>query len=237
MTVTGHVDELLPGYLAGVLDAAEREAVEVHAGSCAACSGLLRELVPAADALIGSSLDLPANLETILAEIDAPATPAGAGAAAPAVVQLRPRRGRLGAGLVAAAAVALVAFGVGRGTAPDGAPRDGAPLADLSALEGEQGAGNAVLASSEGVRYVRLRLSDLPPIAADGYYEAWLGRDDGGMIALGTFRPHADGSADLLLPLPVDADGFDFVDISAEAGDGDPGHSARSVVRGPIRHA
>ena len=62
------------------------------------------------------------------------------------------------------------------------------------------------------------------------------GRDDGGMIALGTFRPHANGSADLLLPLPVDAGGFDFVDISAEAGDGDPGHSARSVVRGPIRH-
>ncbi len=122
--------------------------------------------------------------------------------------------------------MALVAFGIGRATAPDTGPQGGAPLADLTALAGESGAGDASLASDRGVRYVRLRLSDLPQISADGYYEAWLGRDDGGMVALGTFRPHADGSADLLLPLPVDADGFDFVDISAEDGDGDPGHSS-----------
>ena len=119
--------------------------------------------------------------------------------------------------------MALVAFGIGRATAPDAGPQGGAPLADLSALEGESGAGNASLASDRGVRYVRLRLSALPPIPAEGFYEAWLGRDDGGMVALGTFRPHADGSADLLLPLPVDADGFDFVDISAETATAIPG--------------
>ncbi len=234
MNATGHIDELIPGYLAGVLGVAEREAVEAHAATCSSCSLLLQELRPAADALIGSSVDLPAGLAAILAEIDAEsAAPPGVPLAA-----RRRRRGlRSGALVAAAAAVAAIAFGVGRATAPGGVPRDGAPLADLSALTGERGAGNAILASERGAPYVRLRLSDLPPVALDGYYEAWLGRDDGGMIALGTFRPHADGSADLLLPLPVDAGTFDFVDVSAEAGDGDPGHSARSVVRGPIRHA
>lgn len=232
MTATQHVDELIPGYLAGIVDPDERHAVEAHAATCPSCSRLLRELRPAAEALVDGSLDHGASLAAILAEVDAGAEPA-----APLAARRRRRPLRSGAVVAAAAAVAAIAFGVGRATAPDAAPRDGAQLADLSALAGERGAGRAVLASERGVRYVRLRLSDLPPVARDGYYEAWLGRDDGGMVALGTFRPHTDGSADLLLPLPVDADGFDFVDISAEAGDGDPGHSARSVVRGPIRHA
>ncbi len=234
MNATGHVDELLPGYLAGVLADDERHAVEQHVTECASCSTLLRQLRPAGDALVGSSLDLPVNLDMIFARIEA--EPATAARPAPPDLARRRRPQRPAIALVAAAAVALVAFGIGRATAPDAGPQGGAPLADLSALEGESGAGNASLASDRGVRYVRLRLSALPPIPAEGFYEAWLGRDDGGMVALGTFRPHADGSADLLLPLPVDADGFDFVDISAEDGDGDPGHSARSVVRGPIRH-
>jgi hypothetical protein len=234
MNATGHVDELLPGYLAGVLAEDERHAVEEHVAECASCTALLRQLRPAGDALVGSSLDLPVNLDKIFARIDADEAPA----ATPAPVDMARRRRphRRAIALVAAAAVALIAFGIGRATAPGTGPQGGAPLADLTALQGERGAGNASLTSERGVRYVRLRLSDLPQISADGFYEAWLGRDDGGMVALGTFRPHADGSADLLLPLPVDADGFDFVDISAEDGDGDPGHSARSVVRGPIRH-
>ena len=235
MNATGHVDELIPGYLAGVLDDDERHAVEQHLAECASCTALLRQLRPAGDALVGSSLDLPVNLDMIFARIDADEAPAAAPAPADIARRRRPH-GRVIALVGAAAAVALVAFGIGRATAPDAGPQGGAPLADLTALEGETGAGNASLASDRGVRYVRLRLSDLPQISADGFYEAWLGRADGGMVALGTFRPHADGSADLLLPLPVDADGFDFVDISAEDGDGDPGHSARSVVRGPIRH-
>jgi anti-sigma-K factor RskA len=227
-----HVDELIPGYLAGVLDADERRAVEEHAATCPSCATLLHELRPAAEALVDGSIDHPTRLAAVFAGIDQPSEPLPTLAARRRTRWLRP------AGLlVAAAAIAVIAFGVGRSTAPGGTPRDGAPLAQLSALAGERGAGKAVLASEHGVRYVRLRLSDLPAVTADGYYEAWLGRNDGGMIALGTFRPHTDGSADLLLPLPVDAGRFDFVDVSAEPGDGNPAHSDRSVVRGLIRHA
>lgn len=231
MSVTGHVDELVPGYLAGVLDDDEREAFELHVAGCAPCSDLVRQLRPAGDALVTSSFDADASLTAILAEVDPQPAPA------PRAARRRPAILRSGVLLAAAAAIAVIAFGIGRATAPSDAPSGGAPLADLAALAGERGGGSASLASERGVRYVRLRLSDLPPIDADGFYEAWLGRDDGGMVALGTFRPHADGTADLLLPLPVDTAGFDFLDISAEPDDGDPAHSDRSVVRGPIRPA
>jgi anti-sigma-K factor RskA len=231
MTATKHVEELIPGYLAGVLDADERRAVEVHAAGCPSCAALLHELRPPAEALVDHTIDHPAELAAIFDRLDGePAL------ATPGVVRRRTGRRMRTAGLAAAAAaIAVIAFGAGRTTAPGGAPRDGASLARLTALAGERGTGRAVLASERGARYVRLRLSDLPPVTADGYYEAWLGRDDGAMIALGTFRPHTDGTADLLLPLPVDAGGYDFVDVSAEPGDGDPAHSDRSVVRGAIR--
>jgi anti-sigma-K factor RskA len=231
MTATKHVDDLIPGYLAGIIDADERREVEAHAATCPSCASLLHELRPAAEALVDHTIDHEGELAAILDRIDEEP------AATPSLVARRRSRRPLRAlALVAAAAaIAVIAFGVGRTTAPGGEPRDGASLAKLTALAGERGGGRAVLASERGVRYVRLRLSDLPPVTADGYYEAWLGRDDGGMIALGTFRPHTDGSADLLLPLPVDAGGYDFVDVSAEPGDGDPGHSDRSVVRGLIR--
>ena len=43
----------------------------------------------------------------------------------------------------------------------------------------------------------------------------------------------ADGTARASLPLPVDPARFRYFDLSLEPADGDPGHSGRSVLRGP----
>ena len=53
------------------------------------------------------------------------------------------------------------------------------------------------------------------------------------LVGLGSFRVGDDGAATLKLPLPMDPDAFQYFDLSLEPGDGDPGHSGVSVLRGP----
>lgn len=127
-------------------------------------------------------------------------------------------------------ALALLAVGTGLGVLLD---RDPDPPTRLVL----QPVGNLDVAAKGkvGVRddRVTVRLTGLKPTDGDEFYELWLLGADKELVGLGSFRVGKDGTAALRLPLPVDPGAFQYFDVSLEAGDGDPGHSGVSVLRGP----
>lgn len=102
--------------------------------------------------------------------------------------------------------------------------------ADLAPVSDAQVTGTAVVERSGETAVLRVSVPDLPSVP-DGYYEVWMATADADtMVALGTLSP----GSETVLPLPVGMQVADFplVDVSVEHFDGDPGHSAVSVVRG-----
>ncbi|MEU1277964.1 anti-sigma factor [Streptomyces sp. NPDC005805] len=80
-------------------------------------------------------------------------------------------------------------------------------------------------------RRMRISVEGLPP--TEGYYEVWLmDLTHRRLIAIGVLGP--GGTAVLPVPDGVDLAAYPLVDVSAQAYDGDPAHSGRSVVRGPV---
>jgi anti-sigma-K factor RskA len=51
------------------------------------------------------------------------------------------------------------------------------------------------------------------------------------MVSMGTFRVAADGHVDAHMPIAVDLHRYTLVDVSLEPDDGNPAHSATSVMR------
>jgi anti-sigma-K factor RskA len=149
-------------------------------------------------------------------------------------VVLRPG---LAAGL--AAVLLLVGAGAGavlRGGGDDGAGRPPAvaapPARTVVALhtvgEGAPGAGaEAAMATGR----MALDVHGLQRTAQGAFYEVWLLRTPEHLVSLGTFRVDAAGRATVTLPVTVDPHRFPIVDVSVEPADGDPAHSARSVLR------
>ena len=79
-----------------------------------------------------------------------------------------------------------------------------------------------------------VKLDGLRPSAGGDFYEVWLLGSDGELVSLGSVRVPESGSATLEnIQLPVDPERFQFLDVSREPADGDPGHSSDSVLRGP----
>ena len=90
--------------------------------------------------------------------------------------------------------------------------------------------GTAALEDADGEVHLHVAVADLPPVE-DGYYEVWMATEDAStMVAIGTLGPA--GESILTLPAGMQVADFPLVDISVEHFDGDPGHSAQSVVRG-----
>jgi hypothetical protein len=178
-------------------------------------------------------------------EWDPPAAPALALPPAPEprrVPQPAPRRHgvlaltpRLAAGL----AVLLLAIGVGAGLRIDG--RDEGGRTDrgrqvaLDAVEPAGGSahGTATILTRDG--RVRFTVRGLKPSAHGDFYELWLMNSADDLVSLGSFRVPASGRAEVTVPAPADPDGFAALDISAEPADGNPAHSARSVLRAPLK--
>ena len=153
-----------------------------------------------------------------------------------------PARSRAGRRLVlrpavaALASVALVVAGIAGGLLLSGEDESGEP-ADavrvvLDPLEGTAGEAGGTIALEPG-QGASVRVSGLEPSTADDFYELWLLGEDGELVSLGSFKVPESGEAELDVPLPVDPSRFDFLDISREPADGDPGHSSDSVLRGP----
>lgn len=159
-----------------------------------------------------------------------------AGLPPPAATPRRPRRQLtlrpLGA---AVAALALLAAGAGVGALVAGRDDEGSRgraivLAPLERAAGPVG-GTARTVSSDGAG-LRVEVHGLAPSRGGAFYELWLLDGPGRMVAVGSFRVPESGRATVTVPLPADPAGFRYVDVSAEPGDGDPGHSGRSVLRG-----
>lgn len=94
---------------------------------------------------------------------------------------------------------------------------------------GDAGSGTVEVTRDGDQLQLRADLVDLPD--PDGYYEVWVGSDDlSGLVSLGPVR--SDGVYDL--PAGWDPGSFPVVDVSEEPLDGDPTHSAVSVVRGTL---
>lgn len=219
-----HHDDL-SSYLLGELRPVERERFERALAADPALAREVDRLAPVVARLEG--LD-----ERAWTPAEAPPLRIGEG-------ERRPRRGRvlvLRPLVAAATAVALLVLGVGAGLLLGG-DRDGrAPASRLRAAALEP-VGDDPRASGQvrldGGR-MDVRVDGLAPSGAQRYYEVWLLNSENDLVSLGSFRVPADGSTAVELPVPVASGDFRFVDVSLEPQDGDPRHSGRSVLRGPV---
>ncbi len=147
--------------------------------------------------------------------------------AVPARFVPRGRRWTAAAGAVAVAATALVAVMVVDGSDP--ADETVVATARLNALTGVGGA-SASLTDEEGVAHLHLQTEGLP--APTGFYEVWLLASDAqSLVSLGPLRQ--DG--DYVIPQGIDPEAYPIVDVSHEPLDGDPTHSADSLLRGDFK--
>lgn len=137
-------------------------------------------------------------------------------------------------GLVAAAAAvvagtAVVVDWTDRPTAPPATVAIPERTADLEPVDGT-GSGRVVMAqdSHDGVQ-MTVETKDLPKIGQGQFYEAWLlNPKTQKMIALGVIGP--TGRASFEVPDSL-VGRYQVVDVSLERDDGNPGHSATSVLR------
>ncbi len=131
--------------------------------------------------------------------------------------------------MVAGAAAALL-VGVPLFLAVTGGT-DPSQRAELAALEGFDGSGEAEVAGSE--LSVRFDGADAPE---GSFYELWLldleGDELEDLVSLGQVEVAADGS--FVIPEGIDLGEFDVVDVSVEPDDGNPDHSGVSILRGGL---
>jgi anti-sigma-K factor RskA len=135
-----------------------------------------------------------------------------------------------------AASVAVLAAGIGIGALVTGGGGGGAegPAFALQALgeAGAQASGEARVVD-DGGEGLRLRVDGMEPSQTGEFYELWLLDGPDRLVSLGSFRVPDSGEVEVDVPLPVPVGDFAFIDVSVEREDGDPGHSGRSVLRGP----
>lgn len=139
----------------------------------------------------------------------------------------------------AAAAGLLVAgaFGGAMAVHDGGAPADpvaAAPAVRLAAIGGAPG-GSAVVRLADARAGLEVR--GLAPSRPGEHYELWLLNTPQDLVSVATFRVDADGRARIAFPLGVDPGRYAFLDVSVERDDGNPAHSARSVLRSERRSA
>jgi hypothetical protein len=148
------------------------------------------------------------------------------------VLSLRPL---VAAGLAALLLVIGVGAGLLLGSRDEGGGTDRGRLLALEPVEpaGGSAQGTATILARDG--RARFKVRGLKPSTNGDFYELWLMNSADDLVSLGSFRVPASGQADVSVPLPADPDGFAALDISAEPADGDPAHSARSVLRAPLK--
>lgn len=201
-------------------------AAETHVAECADCRAELSGLVTA-----------HALLTRAARTQDHPAAPATASTPAAQLPPRRPVRSRTPA--VVAAVACLVAGSAIGGVAGALWGRDGesdapspyaaAALAPLTSGGHATGRVEMVADGDDHTR-MRLRTADLPALRGGRFYYAWLlDPATNKMLPLGQVR--RDGTATFELDDAL-LDAYSAVDVSLEADDGDPAHSATSVLRG-----
>ena len=205
--------------------------VDAHLQQCARCRSNLDQWVAVVSSARAVSPDdhpvapPPSVWDTIEAEVRPTTT-------VTSLDEVRPSRRPVGWLLAAAAAVGIAlgsaaTFGVL--SSPASTPAIVAQ-GGLDPLDGATVVGTAAVEEDETGRHLHVSVPDLPAVE-DGYYEVWMATADAStMVAVGTLGP--EGDSILTLPAGMNVSDFPLVDVSVEHFDGDPGHSAQSVVRG-----
>ncbi len=201
-----------------------------------------RDDLPAELAAIASAIRAAGPALAPSAELDARvrAIPRAAAPAQEAgVADLGARRSRAAAWRAATVALASVAAVLGvllltRGPDAPGARELGRVAFTANADAGVTSSGSAVLEETDaGDRRVRLELRGLAP-SSDGFYQLWISQDPDHRIAIGAFRPDADGKVSAVLELPdLDAT-WKALWLTREPDDGDPAWTDDWIVKGSI---
>lgn len=144
--------------------------------------------------------------------------------APPAAIRVRRPRRRLAFALAAALSLALALLVAG-----DRGDR-GATTLTLRPLAGVPGRATLTVDGAQA----ELRGTGMPASGAHDYYEAWLGDARGRMVSMGTFRVTRDGRVDARMAVAVDLRRYRVLDVSLERDDGNPAHSATSVMRATL---
>lgn len=142
---------------------------------------------------------------------------------------LRPATAALAAGL-------LLVTGVAGGLLLPDAGEDDRPAGTsvpLAALDGAPAPQRASVALRDDAASLDVR--GLQPSRDGEHYELWLLNSAEDLVSVGTFRVGDDGRVAADFPLGVDPARYAFLDVSVEQDDGDPGHSANSVLRSADR--
>ncbi|MDO8307538.1 MAG: anti-sigma factor [Actinomycetota bacterium] len=208
---------------------------EAHVAGCPRCQSRLDQL----SAVVSSARAIePADYPTapppaVWRGITTELGMAG-GVVAPLPTGARSGRRRMWAVASVAAAIGLIVGGAGVATVLDRQPEATVvATAELGAMSEAGLTGTAVLHRGDAGNLLTVSIPGLPG-DVDGYYEVWMATADAGtMIALGTLAPGAE--ATFTLPGGLDPAAFPVVDVSHEHFDGDPEHSAESLVRGQLQ--
>ncbi len=230
-----HIGDELAALLAGELSPADTAAILRHAQTCPQCTQALHGSLRAHIALTRASR----LLRGIPSASAGP--PETAGDLPPLPVTRQPRR-RLRAGAVAAAAALAAGTAISTYvlTKPATATQPATVAAGtLSPVPGGSAPaaahGTVVMVSLDpAARQMTITISGLPPAGRGHFYEAWLLQSSSGkMLPVGVLQtPGSPVSYRLPATLTL---GYSSVDISRQADDGDPAHSADSVLRAQLR--
>ena len=209
--------EMLGPYVLGELTASEEAEMDRHLEACPNCRRELDQIRQTHDLL----QKLPTPPPELKARVIANATSSP---------QSGSSRWKL---WIPAAAALLVAAVLGLSiyfftSSPDGVP--------LSATALAPGAGGEVRGEADGENFrVELTVQGLPRLREGEYYEMWYVDEEGGRISCGTFR--AQGETTVNLTAPGSAVDYPEIEVTREAGDGDPGPSEQVVLKGDLRDA
>lgn len=222
-----HVIDELASLVAGDLSRIETEAVVAHLRECDECRRHLVANVAASAALRSAVRNAP---ELFPVEAEAPVEPPAvveAPVAAPAPKARVHRPWRWVAAAAAAAVVIGGAFFAGsRLTEP---PTSQARAALHVVNPSANGGGEVVMRTREGKTNMLVTATGLQALSDDRFYEVWLfDPHSGKMLAVGVLGP--GGKSTYSLPQSLISQ-YQVVDISLQQNNGNPSHSADSVLR------
>jgi anti-sigma-K factor RskA len=235
------VDEL-PALLHGELRLDDLRTVSAHLRSCASCQRELVEIATGFGVLARAErqglLDAEPPVLPALDELPAD-EPAQAPVEKPAELDAARSRRRTRsrwlvpvAAVVAVLLVASAAFLISRG----GSTSSPSPTAQVALqpiddrdASGKVDATGKVEMSGSGASRIMVVSTDLPPASRGHYYEVWLlDTRTNGMVAVGVLP--TSGTAHFTLPDDL-LSRYDAVDLSLQADNGNPLHSADSLLR------
>ena len=245
-----HVADELPALLAGECTREQTLAVAAHLRRCPECQEELVSMVVAAGTLRAAARAERTSAPAAAAPPAPPAPSAPSEPSAPPALSVtpgtsdpeipewlkripdRPRRRRRLVALAAAVVIAAGAIAAGLGLSSSGPPvLNQAALHPLQAPAGASGAVTVTAAS--GARQVQVSTDGLPAPGQGHYYEVWL-LDPATlkMMPMGALAPSGQATFGVAAGLMA---GYSAVDISLQANNGNPVHSAVSVLRGTLR--